>query len=204
MASEKLLCRPEEKADREIANQAVVAEYLSEFVKSGRTRITENVLLEIHQLTIAGIYPCAGTYRDALTKIEITGTDHKPSHASQVRMDVWDMLDWLYGAGQTRSPVERAAYILWRVNYIHPFNGGNGRVARAMAYLVMVFEVAPIFAGEPLPAKLKARKAEYVDALKAADGGNLKALEQLVLECFQAQIADISKERHSRTKREFI
>lgn len=111
MAHEKLLCSPEEKAAREIANQATVAEYLSEFVKSGRTRITENVLLEIHQLTIAGIYPCAGTYRDALTKIEITGTDHKPSHASQVRMDVWDMLDWLYGAGQNRSPVERAAYI---------------------------------------------------------------------------------------------
>jgi Fic family protein len=196
MANDKLLCRPEEKANREIANQARVAEYLSEFVKSGRTRITESVLLEIHQLTIEGIYPCAGTYRDALTKIEITDTEHKPSHASQVRSDVWDMLEWLYGAGGHKSPIERAAYLLWRVNYIHPFNGGNGRVARAMAYLVMAFEVAPIFAGEPLPAKLKARKTEYVQALKAADKGDLHLLEQLVLECFQAQITEISVQPH--------
>jgi Fic family protein len=196
MANDKLLCRPEEKANREIANQARVAEYLSEFVKSGKTRITESVMLEIHQLTIEGIYPCAGTYRDALTKIVITDTEHKPSHASQVRSNVWDMLEWLYGAGGDKSPIERAAYLLWRVNYIHPFNGGNGRVARAMAYLVMVFEVAPVFAGEPLPAKLKARKTEYVQALKAADNGDLHPLEQLVLECFQVQIAEISVQRH--------
>ena len=40
------------------------------------------------------------------------------------------------------------------------FNGGNGRVARALAYLVIIINVAPIFAGEPLPSKLRARKLE--------------------------------------------
>jgi fido (protein-threonine AMPylation protein) len=197
MSNAKLLCPIREKADREIANQAAVAEFLADFVRSGRTRITESVLLEIHRLTIEGIYPCAGTYRDALTKIEITDTDHKPAHASQVRTEVCDMLEWLYGEGAARSPIERAAYVLWRINYVHPFNGGNGRVARAMAYLVMAFEVAPIFSGEPLPAKLKARKQEYVEALKAADKGDLQPLQSLVLECFQAQIAEISRHPHA-------
>jgi Fic family protein len=134
-----------------------------------------------------------GHFRDALTLVEITDTDHKPAHASQVRLEVNDMLESLYsGEGKSRNPLHRAAYVLWRLNYIHPFNGGNGRVARAIAYLVMVSEVAPIFAGEPLPAKLKRRKTEYVDGLKAADRGDLGPLRNLVLQCFQDQVADVS------------
>lgn len=160
-ADDKLLCRPDEKADLEIANQAKVVEYLADFVRKRRTRITEGDFLTIHDLTIEGIYPCAGTYRDARTKVEITGTDHKPAHASQVQIQVRDMLDWLYNGGRKDSPIHRAAYVLWKINAIHPFNGGNGRVARAVAYLVIVSEVAPVFAGEPLPAILKGRKMEY-------------------------------------------
>jgi len=193
MDYDKLLCPIEKKADREIANQAVVAEYLSEFVRTGRSRITESDILQIHALTIDGIYPCAGGFRDALTVVEITDTDHRPAHPSQVRLEVNDMLEWLYSAeGKSQSALQRAARVLWKVNYIHPFNGGNGRVARAIAYLVMVSEVAPIFQGEPLPAKLRRRKDEYVAGLKAADKGDLKPLQNLVLECFQQQLADVS------------
>lgn len=79
-----------------------------------------------------------------------------------------------------------------KINAIHPFNGGNGRVASALAYLVIVSEVAPVFAGESLPTKLKARKPEYLGGLQAADKGDLTQLEQLVLECFQSQLADIA------------
>lgn len=190
---EKLLCSPEQKVELEIANQAHVIEYLADFVSKKRNRITESDVLAIHSLTIEGIYPCAGYYRDARMRVEITGTDHKPSHPSQVRLETRDMLDWLYEGGRSYSPVYRAAYIMWKINAIHPFNGGNGRVARAVAYLVIVSEIAPVFAGESLPTKLKARKAEYVDGLKAADKGDLTALERLVLECFQSQLADLAQ-----------
>ncbi len=166
-------------------------EYLAAFVKQGRSRITESDVSEIHRLTIENIYPCAGDYRTALTLVEITGTDHKPSHPSQVRSDVRDMLDWLGAQALSESPIRKASYILWKTNAIHPFNGGNGRVARALAYLVIIINVAPIFAGEPLPSKLRARKLEYIEGLKAADKGNLATLEQLVLECVQEQISEI-------------
>ena len=196
MADDKLLCSPEQKSNLEVSNQVTVVEYLSDFVHRGRTRITEGDVLQIHGLTIAGIYPCAGHYRDALTLVEITDTDHKPSHPAQVRIEIIDLLEWLYGAGRSESALHRAAYALWRINYVHPFNGGNGRVARSLAYLVMVSDVAPVFAGEPLPTKLKSRKAEYVQGLKAADKGDLKPLQRLVLECFQQQIAEISSMAH--------
>jgi Fic family protein len=191
VATNPLLCCTEEKQQIEITNQARVVEYLAAFVKQGRSRITESDVSEIHRLTIENIYPCAGDYRTALTLVEITGTDHKPSHPSQVRSDVRDMLDWLGAQGLFESPIRKASYILWKTNAIHPFNGGNGRVARALAYLVIIINVAPIFAGEPLPSKLRARKLEYIEGLKAADKGNLATLEQLVLECVQEQISEI-------------
>ena len=195
MAHEKLLCPIEKKADVEIANQAVVAECLAEFVKRGRSRITMGDVLEIHRLTIEGIYPCAGQFRDALTLVEITDTDHRPAHAAQVKLEVNDMLEWLYSdEGRSKNFLHRAAYVLWKLNNIHPFNGGNGRVARAIAYLVMVSEVAPIFAGEPLPAKLKRRKIEYVDGLKAADRGDHAPLQNLVLQCFSEQVAEVASQ----------
>jgi hypothetical protein len=39
---------------------------------------------------------------------------------------------------------------------------------------------------------LKARKAEYIGGLKAADGGDLTMLEQMVGACVQEQINEIS------------
>jgi Fic family protein len=138
---------------------------------------------------------CAGDYRTALMLVEITDTDHKPSHPSQVRSDVRDMLDWLTTEGIPESPIRKASFVLWRINAIHPFNGGNGRVARALAYLVILTNVAPLYAGEPLPSKLRARKLEYIEGLKAADKGNLAILEQLALECIQEQISEISGRR---------
>lgn len=190
---EKLLCSPDEKVPLEIANQAEVLEFVADFVAKGRTRITESDVLAIHNLTITGIYPCAGKFRDVTTEIKIIGTDHKPSHPSQVRIDVSDLLEWLYNGGRAFSPLHRAAFVMWKINAIHPFNGGNGRVARAVAYLVVVSEVAPVFAGESLPTKLKARKPEYLDALRAADNGDLSTLEQLILECFDSQLGDLAR-----------
>ena len=196
MAHEKLLCPIAKKTDIEIANHARVAEFLAEFVQRKRTRITLSDILQVHALTIEGIYPCAGNFRDALSLVEITDTDHKPAHPAHVRLDVNDMLEGLYSPeGRSKSALERASLVLWKLNAIHPFNGGNGRVARAIAYLVMVSEVAPIFAGEPLPAKLKRRKTEYVAGLKRADKGDLTPLQHLLLECFQQQLADISSGR---------
>jgi Fic family protein len=191
VASSPLLCHPDEKQTIEITNQALVVDYLADFIHHGRNRITESDVSEIHRLTIQNIYPCAGNYRTALNAVEITGTDHKPSHPSQVRNDVRDMLDWLEGEGCSQSPIHKASYVLWKTNAIHPFNGGNGRVARALAYLVILINVAAVFRGESLPSKLKARKREYIEALQAADKGDIRMLEQMVLECVREQVSEI-------------
>ncbi len=72
----------------------------------------------------------------------------------------WDRLD----------AVVLAAYVLWRLNHIHPFINGNGRTARAACYFVICVKSGGLLAGSPiLPELLKHNRTEYVDALRAAD-----------------------------------
>ncbi len=73
--------------------------------------------------------------------------------------------------GHTGVPPEvEAAWLHHRFTQIHPFQDGNGRVARALATLVLVKS-----GWFPLVVRDRQRGA-YSDALEAADGGNLEDL----------------------------
>ena len=48
------------------------------------------------------------------------------------------------------DPVVLAAFVLWRLNNIHPFINGNGRTARACAYFVLCVRAGGWLAGQPI------------------------------------------------------
>jgi Fic family protein len=64
------------------------------------------------------------------------------------------------------------------VNWIHPFNGGNGRTARALAYLILCLDLGIVPPGRPqFPTVIYNRRNEYVSALRAADASVLNGGE---------------------------
>jgi len=68
------------------------------------------------------------------------------------------------------DPVVLATFVLWRINYIHPFINGNGRTARAAAYYVLCVKSGGWLPGSViLPELLRLNRDEYVVALQAAD-----------------------------------
>ena len=68
----------------------------------------------------------------------------------------------------------RAAWLHHRFTQIHPFQDGNGRIARALASLVLVKDgLFPLVV-------TRDDKTEYIAALEAADGGDLKPLVGLI------------------------
>ena len=68
----------------------------------------------------------------------------------------------------------QAAWLHHRFTQIHPFQDGNGRVARAIASLVLVKDgLFPLVV-------TRDDKPGYLDALEAADKGNLKPLIDLI------------------------
>lgn len=44
------------------------------------------------------------------------------------------------------------AYVLWKLNWIHPFADGNGRTARAVAYVVMSIKLDSLLLAVVKPA----------------------------------------------------
>jgi hypothetical protein len=46
-----------------------------------------------------------------------------------------------------KSAVHLAAYVLWKMNWIHPFADGNGRTARAVSYVVLSIKLDSLLPG---------------------------------------------------------
>lgn len=70
-------------------------------------------------------------------------------------------------------PEVQAAWLHHRFTQIHPFQDGNGRVARALASLIYI-------RGRWFPLTVhRDHKADYIDALEFADGGDLGPLTRM-------------------------
>jgi Fic family protein len=179
LSDDALLCRPEEKAERETANGVVQLNYLTRLVvgEFAISNIRESYLLELQAIAVDGIYPCGGTYRDARTKITISDSEHQPPDAALVPGLIFDLLDYLNNSRSTMPALERAAYALWRLNWIHPFRGGNGRTSRCLAYLIICMDLGGMVPGMPtLPTLIYDTRKEYVAALKSADASLREAI----------------------------
>jgi Fic family protein len=87
--------------------------------------------------------------------------------------EMGNLVKWYSELEKNTSPEVLAAWLHHRFTQIHPFQDGNGRVARALASLV--FLKAGLF---PLVVRDQDRK-NYIDALEKADVGELKPLVDL-------------------------
>ncbi|HRO25320.1 MAG TPA: Fic family protein [Promineifilum sp.] len=64
---------------------------------------------------------------------------------------------------------------MWRLNWIHPFADGNGRTSRVLSFFVLSVKLGFVLPGAPtLPELVIAHRADYEDALDAADAAYKK------------------------------
>lgn len=104
-----------------------------------------------------------------------------PEHVA-AEMDRLVEMHSAHAAGSV-SPEVQAAWLHHRFSQIHPFQDGNGRVARALASLVLMRE--GLF---PLVVTRDDRRS-YIGALEAADEGRLKRLIDLFAKLQRVQFA---------------
>ena len=82
---------------------------------------------------------------------------------------VRDAIELINGS-EDFSSLDRAAYALWRFNWIHPFMGGNGRTSRAIAYLILCVDLGGMWPGtKAMPSLIYEHRADYIKALRAVD-----------------------------------
>jgi len=189
---------PDEQAGREGANTAALMRYVGELARAVAHgaqpfEVSASLLCELHAIALEGFDDDApGRFRDG--GADILGSRHVPPAHDQLEALLASMAAEL-DAHDDWTPEDAAAFVLWRVNWIHPFRDGNGRVARAVAYLALV-----VGYGEQLPGErtvlehLSRYRKRYYDALDAADvawsAGELDVseLRDLLREGLEAQL----------------
>ena len=112
-----------------------------------------------------------GTSRQKIeVDVYITETPHVPPRWWEVDELLVNFLQVLSVKMSDQNPFLAAAFVLWRLNWIHPFAQGNGRTSRALCYFVICQKFDIWLPGAPiLPELIKANRPEYCELLKNAD-----------------------------------
>lgn len=168
-----LILDPEERAVAEAENAVLqfdrVLDLIDLAVRDGQPfKLRPSTILALHAEAMRGVHRQAGTWRN--TPVGIQGSSHQPPGEHLVVVRVEDMCDWVNTNWDSRSAVELCAYIMWRLNWIHPFADGNGRTARAVAYLVLCVRAGARLPGaRTIPEQIAEDKRPYYAALEAGD-----------------------------------
>lgn len=138
----------------------------------------------------------AGNWRPS--EIEIGGSKHKPPAAFEVPERIEELCDYINEKWNDKSPVHLASYVMWRLNWIHPFTDGNGRTSRAASYMILCVKLGYVIPGKnTIPDQIAADKTPYYRALEAADDAweqgkiNLTAMKELLGAMLAKQLYEI-------------
>ncbi|HMV21905.1 MAG TPA: Fic family protein [Rhodocyclaceae bacterium] len=192
--------------DMEISNGARQYDFLRSIVTAainvGRPFLSAQILKALNFQAIACLHTNAGEYRPCQV---VVGT-HKPPEHYRVDALMDDFINQVNRAWETTDTVVLSTFVLWRMNYIHPFINGNGRTARAACYFVLCVKANGWLPGKMiLPELIRRERDAYIEALADADksfhDGNLDLtkLHQLVAKLLEEQINGGTKSADAAT-----
>lgn len=201
----QLLSDPDEIARREAENGlrqfTVALEMIRSYVKDKDRpfKLRASLILQLHKAALDGLHRLAGTFRN--TCVTIQGSRHQPPEAVLVADEVHTMCDYVNDNWTSGTAVHLAAYVLWKMNWIHPFADGNGRTARAVSYVVLSIKLDSLLPGTPtIPEQIATDKRPYYSALEAADAAwamnrvDMTLLEGLLGSMLAQQLLNAAKE----------
>lgn len=199
----EILKDPDEIAEREALNGLKQFDTAIEIIETHRDgerpfKLRVSTILTLNRIAIDGINMFAGAPRPG--DVEIGGSEHHPPKAHLVPELLEEMCDYVNENWQMPA-VHLAAYVMWKLNWIHPFVDGNGRTARTVSYVVLCARLGYVLPGEnTIPAQISENKAPYYEVLEAADAKwaegkiDVSELESLIGELLAAQLLGVVEE----------
>ena len=164
----------EERARCEASNSLKQAARVSEIIWAAVDgerpfRLRPSTLLDLNRCAIEGLDAYAGNWRPG--NVSITKSEHQPPAAHQVPEYIEELCDYVNENWDGRTGVHLSAFVMWRLNWIHPFTDGNGRTSRAASYVVLcVKEQVKLPGTKSIPEQItENHRAAYYSAIEAAD-----------------------------------
>lgn len=176
LAGHKIVGR--ERDIQEILNYRNVLRFIEEYKGHG---ITEEVIKHLHALVAHRILADEhiGEYRKTQVVVKNAQTGEvtfRPPPAVEIPFLFVDFFSWLNTVGiDDMHPALKAGIVHYEFVRIHPFLDGNGRVARAVALLVLFIQGYDIKRFFSLEEHYDREPLAYYEALQGVekDGGNL-------------------------------
>lgn len=107
-----------------------------------------------------------------------------------------ELCDWVNDNWASESALTICAYVMWRLNWVHPFLDGNGRTSRAVSYLVLCAKIGDRLPGAlTIPEQIAAGREPYYQALEGADASwdtgklDVSEMEKLLTHYLGVQLA---------------
>jgi len=154
-------------------------------LESERPFLSQTVIKALNYHAIACLHPYAGEYRPC--QVHVGSYQAPEEYRVMALMD--DFVNNVNRHWINEDPIRLSAYVLWRLNWIHPFINGNGRTARAACYFVLCVKTGGWLGGKViLPELLRRERPRYVEALKQADAsGDVSEISNLIYELLGRQ-----------------
>ncbi len=163
-----------------------------------RFKLRPSMLLALQRTALEGLSSYAGNYRPGA--VAIGKSKHVPPAAYLVPELVEDMCEYVNSNFDSKTAAHLAAYVMWRINWIHPFADGNGRTSRAASYLVLSVKSGYVLPGaKTIPEQIALNKPPYYEALEAADEAcvqgriDVSRMEELLSATLATQLVDYHK-----------
>lgn len=136
-------------------------------IETDRPFLSQTILKALNFHAIACLHPNAGMYRPC--SVTVGENENFPAH-----WQIPDLMDDFTNMVNRRwfeaDVVHLAAFVLWRLNRIHPFINGNGRTARAACLFVLCVKTGGWLPFQPLlPELIRRDREEYILILKGID-----------------------------------
>jgi Fic family protein len=203
MGGRALYQSEQEKLARMERNMSLQYDAIRKLVEGsgGSLHPTQEIIKELHRIAMQDLYSCAGQFRDVRreprrSSVAIRGSKHKRPEDDHVAGLVEDLCDTVNSIVAV-NPIRAAAILMWKLCWIHPFHGGNGRTARAAAYLALCVGFNQFLPGRPtVVEQLDASRMQYIEALQDADSAwresqvvDVTQMERLLEDMLKIQLA---------------
>jgi len=124
-------------------------------------------LLRAHRLMMGGLLPSAGTWRSGnVGVLHGSRISHVAPRADRVAYLMKDLFGFL--KGNDCHPLILGAVCHYELEFIHPFEDGNGRIGRFWHSLLLT-NYQPIFEFTPVESLIKDHQSKYYEVLGASD-----------------------------------
>jgi Fic family protein len=136
-------------------------------LKKDIRNLNTQMLLALHYHSMVILIDSAGEFRK--NEVHISYSIHTPPPHSEVKQIIFNCLENIRENWDKASTFSLMAYALWRINWIHPFDDGNGRTARALTYIIHNVKFGKSPTNDTLPRLIELSEDDYQKTLRNTD-----------------------------------